>query len=134
MAVMLILGGILAQGIHSSMQDPASWAAFAAKARELHRITEQAGAVLGSAVGWAIGRRRVSFEIHGSWWRRLVCWVLGCAPLGVIYVARKLGPADFETVRAVVRFAGAFLSTGLLMCVVPWLCLRWKLVKPAHSG
>jgi len=127
---MLILAGILAKSLHSAMPDPPLWAAFAVKAREVHRITEQAGAVFGLAVGWAIGRRWAPFEVFGPWWQRLACWVLGCAPLAVIYGTRWLGPADSEVIRAAVRFCGASLATGLLMGVVPWLCLRWKLVRP----
>ncbi|MBI2946727.1 MAG: hypothetical protein HYY23_03715, partial [Verrucomicrobia bacterium] len=130
-ASLMIFGGILAKSIHSSMQDPASWAAFAVKAREFSRVTEQAGAVLGLGVGLAMGQRWAPFEVHASWFRRLACWVLGCGCLGALYFSRKIGPADSEMIRAAVRSAGAGLSTGLMTCVVPWLCLRWKLAEPA---
>ena len=126
----MVLGGVLACALNSTRPDPAAWAAFATKARELSRVTEQAGAAMGLGIGLAMGRRWASFEVQGPWLRRLVCWFLGCAPLAAIYLARLAGPADSETIRAAVRFAGALLATWLMTFVVPRLCLRWNLVKP----
>ena len=129
----LILGAVLAQTLNAAMPDPSSWAAYAVKAREFSRISEQAGAVLGLGIGLAMNRRWARFEVSDSWVRRLGCWVLGCAPLGIIYGARLLGSDTPESLRISARFLCFFLATWLMTFVVPWLGLRWKLLRPAAA-
>jgi glycerophosphoryl diester phosphodiesterase len=86
-------------------------------------------AALGIGVGMAMERAYVRFDVRGSWWRRVLRFLVGIAVVAVSYVVLSLAIPDglsnsLQSGLRIVRYA-LLGWVGSFLC--PWLFLRLRL-------
>jgi len=81
-----------------------------------------AGTLFGIAVGLVFARRYVSFSVRGTWWHRVLRFLIGFIVVLALYVGLKaVFPPDGTVSGAIFRFLRYALIGGWIVLGAPWL-------------
>jgi len=84
--------------------------------------------LMGMAVGFALERRWVGFEVGGVWWKRVLRFLVGAVVLVALYAGLKVAfsGADPEPIFRFIRYGLVGLWGGL---GAPWAFVRLRLAE-----
>jgi len=92
------------------------------------------GTLFGVGVGLVFARRYVPFSAQGSWWKRLVRFLVGIIVLLALYLGLKaVFPTDGSAAGAIGRFLRYALVGGWVVIGAPWLFRLMRLAEPCRS-
>jgi hypothetical protein len=133
-AISLLAGYVLRTALAETI-DPAAWASFSSKARQLDSLAMAAGGILGGISGLAMSSRWARFDAGGLLDKRMMRAAIGGAGAAAIYYGlRYLTPREPE----VVWILSIFLSTALallwVLFLTPWLSLKTGLADPQPAS
>lgn len=122
--VLVAIDGMLISALRGFVV-PSSWISNAARAGEpypdplsMEGVLTSSGALLGLAVGLAWIEQRGGFRPSGSFWKRLLCFLIGLLGLLALYLGLSyIIPSDSSLIGSTFRFVryaivGAWISAG----------------------
>jgi membrane-associated phospholipid phosphatase len=88
-------------------------------------------ALVGLGVGLIMERAWVRFEVRGTWWRRLLRFLIGIALVAILYLGpSQVLPAELpHGLEAAVRFLRYALVGWAITFLAPWLFVRLGLAR-----
>jgi membrane-associated phospholipid phosphatase len=114
--------------------DPAAWASFSLKARQLDSLAAAAGGILGGGTGLAMCLRCARFDPGGSLNNRMLRAAIGGAGGAAIYYGlRYLTPREPEVVWILSVFLRTALALLWVLFLTPRLSLKTGLADPPGS-
>jgi membrane-associated phospholipid phosphatase len=120
----------------TNWQLPQAWAEFAKAAVSLNAAFTTAGMLFGLLTGLAWFNRQGGFDAKGSFWKRILRYILGMAGVLVLYLGLKvlfglIAPSTEAVLPYILRYiryvlVGAWISAG-----APWIFVKLNLAKRA---
>ncbi|MEO8427871.1 MAG: phosphatase PAP2 family protein, partial [Verrucomicrobiota bacterium] len=132
-AISLLAGYGLRAALAQTL-DPAAWAGFSSKARQLDSLAMAAGGILGGVIGLAMSLRWARFDARGPLGKRMMRAAIGGAGGAAIYYGlRYLTPREPEAVWILSLFLRTALALLWVLFLTPWLSLKAELADPPGS-
>jgi membrane-associated phospholipid phosphatase len=120
----------------TNWQLPQAWAEFAKAAVSLNAAFTTAGMLFGLLTGLAWFNTQGGFDAKGSFWKRILRYILGMAGVLVLYLGLKvlfglIAPSTEAVLPYILRYiryvlVGAWISAG-----APWIFVKLNLAKRA---
>ena len=134
-SILIILVGLGIHRLISTVDDPASWAAYATAGRSMVGYFVYAGVLLGVALGVIFMNASVGFRNSGSIYIKVARGILGLAGVVLIFICGNWVNQQFALADTALSYALRYLQVALMTFWVligaPWLFLKFKLAKPA---
>ena len=118
----------------TNWQLPQAWAEFAKAAVSLNAAFTTAGMLFGLLAGLAWFNTKGGFDAKGSFWKRILRYILGMAGVLVLYLGLKvlfglIAPSTEAVLPYILRYiryvlVGAWISAG-----APWIFVKLNLAK-----
>jgi len=129
-----LLAGYGLRSVLTETLDPAAWASFSSKARQLDSLAMAAGGILGGATGLAMSLRSARFDAGGPLDKRIMRAAIGGAGGAAIYYGLGyLTPRGLEAVWILSIFLRTALALFWVLFLTPWLSLKAGLADPPRS-
>ena len=132
-AISLLAGYGLRTALAETL-DPAAWASFSSKARQLDSLAMAAGGILGGVTGLAMSVRWARFDAGGRLEKRMMRAAIGGVGGAAIYYGlRYLTPREPEALWILSLFLRTALAFLWVLFLTPWLSLKAALADPPGS-
>jgi membrane-associated phospholipid phosphatase len=136
-SIVMILVGWLINLLIAPIPDPPEWAEYALQARGISHYIILAGALFGTVTGHVLMQQHAAFQTKGTWWKRLLRYVLGI--IGVLVINFSLDvlfgmiAADETTLGLVLRYIRYGAVTLWATFGAPWVFIKIKLAERARK-
>jgi len=126
-----LLTGYGLRGALGETLDPAAWASFSVKARQLDSLAMASGGILGGGIGLAMSTRWARFDAGGLLDQRVMRAAIGGAGGAAIYYGMNyLAPHEPEVVWILSIFLSTALALFWVVFLTPWLSLKAGIAAP----
>lgn len=133
-SMIMILVGWLVGLLVALSPDPAEWAQYSILARSNTSYFTLSGALFGAAAGYVLMRHHAAFQTKGSWWQKLLRYLLGIVGVLVIYLGLDilfgLIAMDETALGLGLRYIRYGAVTFWAIFGAPWVFLKLRLAEP----
>ena len=136
-SILMILAGWLVSLLIAPFPDPADWAQYSTQARSILHYITLGGFLFGAVAGYVLMRQKAPFQTQGTWWQKLLRYILGIAGLLLIYygldIVFGMIAADETALGMILRYIryGSVSLWGIFGA--PWVFLKLKLATSVEE-